>query len=112
MNALLRRLAELERKLEDERARVEELCNQLAAVPPPAPIAMPVVTPVALPAEPPRLVEPPQLVEPEAPSIAPVVAEPEMTDAAPAPPPLSTVARTPPPKVRGLRRMIGALRHL
>ena len=102
MNALLKRLAELERKLEDERARVEELCQQLAEVPPPAPVP----TPVAL------APAPSKLVEPEERFIAPAVAEPAVTNAAPAPPPLSTAARTPPPKVRGLRRMIGALRHL
>jgi hypothetical protein len=114
MNDLLRRLAELERKLEAERGRVEELCRQLAEVPAPAPVAAtlaaplpaPLGAPIALP------LERPEPVAPEPLSIAPAMAEPAVTDAAPAPPGVSTVARTPPPKVRGLRRMIGALRHL
>lgn len=97
MKDLLQRIAELERKLDEERGLVELLSRQL-----PAAVAAG-TAPVAPPADHPPLAEPAPLRAVE------TVAEPA---AAPAPPPLSTVVRTPPPKVRGLRRMIGALRHL
>lgn len=93
---LLRRIADLERKLDEERTLVEELSRQIPAAPAPAPAPRP--TPGPAPAPLPDAVT------------THVVEEPGI--AAPAPPSLTTVARTPPPKVRGLRRMIGALRHL
>jgi hypothetical protein len=101
MQDLVRRIADLERKLDEERALVERLSRQFPATPP-----------EAEPAPPPTDRLPP--AEPAPLRAGEAVAEPApRTIAAPAPPPpLLTVARTPPPKVRGLRRMIGALRHL
>jgi hypothetical protein len=98
MQDLVRRIAELERKLDVERALVEALSLKLPAT---APEAEPAAAPS----------DHPPFAEPAPPHEVAAVAEPAPRTIAP-PPPLSTVARTPPPKVRGLRRMIGALRHL
>jgi hypothetical protein len=101
MDDLMRRIADLERKLDEERAVVESLSRLLSEPPAAAP------APVAPPVDAPPPTKPVALHVVEAPP-----QDAAMTVAAPAPPPLSTVVRTPPPKVRGLRRMIGALRHL
>jgi hypothetical protein len=99
MQDLLRRIADLERKLDEERALVQMLSSQMPVAPAPE---LSSTSPFA-----------PALAEPALPRAFETVApRPASTLAAPAPPPLSTVVRTPPPKVRGLRRMIGALRHL
>ena len=110
LEELLRRIADLERKLDEERALVELLSSRIprragarTPPPPPAPARR------ARPTRPPRYPSP----RPGRPRAVETAAEPEQRRSRrPAPPPLSTVARTPPPKVRGLRRMIGALRHL
>lgn len=98
LDDLLGRIADLERKLDEERALVDLLSSRIPA----APAREPAPSPADL--RPP--VEPAHLRAVEA------VVEPAATIAPPAPLPLSTAVRTPPPKVRGLRRMIGALRHL
>jgi hypothetical protein len=117
---LLRRIADLERKLDEERALVEMLSHRLpsAAAAPRVADRPPLAEPApARAAEPPAEPAPARAAAPLAApaplrTVEPVAAPAAMTIAAPPPPPLSTVARTPPPKVRGLRRMIGALRHL
>src|SRR5204863_3199122 len=89
MQDLLRRIADLERKLDEERALVDLLSSRMPAAP--------AREHAQSPADLRPLVEPAHLRAVE------TVAEPAAAIAAPAPPPpLSTVARTPPPKVRGL----------
>ena len=133
MQELVRRIADLERRLDEERALVQALSSQMPAVPTPAPSAHPTPEPAPLAeraqavatatvagplAEPtPRfsfktVAEP--APEPTLLSQVQAVAEQAARMAEPPPPapPLSPVAQTPPPKVRGLRRMIGALRRL
>ncbi len=130
LQELVRRIADLERKLDEERALVEMLSRQAPASPAPEPAPAHAPAPLSKPTA-----EAEAATEPAAaPSrrysfetVAQPVAEPTFlsavqtmaesaasTIAAPPPPPapLSTVAQTPPPKVRGLRRMIGALRRL
>jgi hypothetical protein len=141
MQNLVRRIADLERRLDEERALVEILSRQLPTVPVPVPEPEFGVAPVAglsTAVEPAPGLEVETLADPAPrtdadlpPAVEPApwlevntLADPApRTDAdmpwsrvagsiaAPPPPPLSTAARTPPPKVRGLRRMIGALRR-
>src|SRR3982751_6831114 len=85
MDDLMRRIADLERKLDEERAVVQSLSRLLSEPPAPGPVAPPV--------DDPRPAKPVALHVVEAPPAPPAV-----TVAAPAPPPLSTVGRTPPPK--------------
>jgi hypothetical protein len=125
MQDLMRRISELERKLDEERALVLELSRQApsgAAAAPVRPMAVaPPVSAVTLapPAAPrPSAPEakpqpaPPMAGEPASRPPAAPIAESAARTIEPGPPlAMSTVAQTPPPKVRGLRRMIGALRR-